>query len=126
MSTGTVLVVEDDEDVRDTVSFVLRRAGHRVVEARHGREALEHILAHGAPDLILLDMNMPVMNGHELARELRARSSVVPIVVFTAAHDAQRSAEEIGAAGFIGKPFDVTDLVAAVEHHLAQSVARMS
>jgi CheY-like chemotaxis protein len=113
------LVVEDDEDVLETVAFILRRAGHEVIEADNGLRALERMAVHGLPDLILLDMNMPVMNGWELARQMRARELWrVPVVVFTAAHDAQRSADEIGAAGFLGKPFDLQDLVATVERYL--------
>jgi CheY-like chemotaxis protein len=116
-----LLIVEDDEDVRDTVGLILRRAGHEVVAAEHGRDALALIVAHGLPDLILLDMNMPIMNGWEFARELRAQKLWrVPVVVLTAAHDAQRSAREIGAAGFLGKPFELQDLVATVERVLAQ------
>jgi two-component system phosphate regulon response regulator PhoB len=115
----TVLVVEDEEDLLETVTFILRRAGYEVIEADNGLHALERIAANGLPDLILLDMNMPVMNGWELARQMRARELWrVPVVVFTAAHDAQRSADEIGAAGFLGKPFDLEELVATVTRHL--------
>jgi CheY-like chemotaxis protein len=115
----TVLVVDDDDDVLEAAAFILRRAGYEVIEADNGLRALERIAAHGLPDLILLDMNMPVMNGWELARQMRARELWrVPVVVFTAAHDAQRSADEIGAAGFLGKPFELQDLVATVERHL--------
>jgi DNA-binding response OmpR family regulator len=67
-------------------------------------------------------MNMPLMNGWEFARALRERDlQRVPILVLTAAHDARRCAEEIGAAGFIGKPFDLDTLVAAVAYHLARA-----
>jgi CheY-like chemotaxis protein len=115
-----LLVVEDDEDVRDSVAFILRRAGHQVIEAEHGRDALSFIVAHGLPDLIILDMNMPIMDGWEFARELRARNLWrVPVVVLTAAHDAQRSASEIGAVGFLGKPFELQDLVVTVERLVA-------
>ena len=115
----TVLVVEDDTDLREVVAFAIRRDGRRIVEAENGQEALEHIVANGVPDLILLDMNMPTMNGWELARELRDRGLwTSPVIVLTAAHDAQRSAAEIGAAGFLGKPFDVRTLIATVERYL--------
>jgi CheY-like chemotaxis protein len=124
MSRRRVLLVEDDEDIRDAVAYILRREGHEVLEASHGGEALDRILAHGQPDLILLDMNMPVMNGWELAAELKRRAlTASPIVVLTAAHDAQRSAVEIGAAGFIGKPFSLEDLVTLTAAHLAGGAA---
>jgi CheY-like chemotaxis protein len=121
VSQTTLLIVEDDEDIRDAIAFILRHAGHEVLEVGHGREALDLIASRGLPDLILLDMNMPIMNGWEFARELRARDgSRVPVVVITAAHDAQRSAEEIGAVGFIGKPFELEALVSTIERHLVR------
>jgi CheY-like chemotaxis protein len=114
----TLLLVEDDEDLRDVVRDALQNDTRRVIEAEHGREALELIAKNGLPDLILLDMNMPVMNGWQFAKELRDRQLQVPVVVLTAAHDAMRSAQEIGAAGFLGKPFDMSSLYSVVDHHL--------
>lgn len=119
MSPQAVLVVEDDEDVRDAVAYVLGSAGYEVREASNGRDALDVIVARGLPDLILLDMNMAIMNGWEFAGELKRRGlRTCPIVVLTAAHDAQRSAEEIGAVAFIGKPFELEALVNAVRRHI--------
>jgi CheY-like chemotaxis protein len=119
MSGATVLIVDDDDDLRETLVFILERAGYRAVQAAHGREALDYLLAGGRADLILLDMNMPVMDGWALVRELRARGlGACPVVVLTAAHDAQRSAEEVGAAGFIGKPFELETLVDTVRRHV--------
>lgn len=121
MSRGsTLLVIDDDQDMREILSYSLQRPGWRVVEAEHGAAALDYIAANGLPDLILLDMNMPVMNGWQFARELRARNLWhVPVLVITAAHDAARSASEIGASGFIGKPFDRRSLIGTVEKLLA-------
>ena len=114
----TVLVVDDDADLREVIAHAIQADDVRVVEAAHGGEALDYVLACGAPDLILLDMNMPVMNGWELAAELTARGlSSTPIIVLTAAHDAQKSAREVGAAGFLGKPFELRALRSAVERH---------
>jgi len=119
VSPQAVLVVEDDEDVRDAVAYVLGSAGYEVREASNGRDALDVIVARGLPDLILLDMNMAIMNGWEFAGELKRRGlRTCPIVVLTAAHDAQRSAEEIGAVAFIGKPFELEALVNAVRRHI--------
>lgn len=112
----TVLVVDDDDDLREVVVDALERQDLRVVEAADGHEALDYVEAHGLPDLILLDMNMPGMTGWQFAGELRARGlSHAPIIVITAAHDAERSAQEIGAAGFLGKPFDLRSLRSTVE-----------
>lgn len=65
---------------------------------------------------------MPIMNGWQFAKELRDRQLwCVPVVVLTAAHDALRSAEEIGAAGFLGKPFDMSSLYSVVDRHLNET-----
>jgi CheY-like chemotaxis protein len=118
----TLLLVEDDEDLRDVVRDALQNDARRVLEAEHGRDALELIDKHGLPDLILLDMNMPIMNGWQFAQELRDRQLWrVPVVVLTAAHDALRSAQEIGAAGFLGKPFDMSSLYSVVDRHLNET-----
>jgi CheY-like chemotaxis protein len=123
---STLLVVEDDFDLREVVTLSLARTGLRVVEAENGREALDYVLAHGVPDLILLDMNMPVMNGWDFARELRERGLWgAPVIILTAAHDASRFADEIGAAGFVGKPFEKKTLVSTVERILRPSALAM-
>jgi CheY-like chemotaxis protein len=120
----TILVVEDDEDLRGVVVHALRSTGRTLIEAEHGLAALEVIEGQGLPDLILLDMNMPIMNGWRFAQELRARGLWrVPVIVLTAAHDAARSAQDIGASDFLGKPFDLRALSAAVEKHLAHADA---
>lgn len=119
MRTGAarVLVVEDDPDLAALEAEVLKLRGHDVDVASNGREALE-AAERARPDLILLDMKMPVMNGREFADEYRRREpSTPPIVVVTAADDAQRRAAEVGASGWIAKPFDpetLLDKVAAL------------
>lgn len=118
----TILVVEDDRDVRETVTVVLEEL-YRVEEASNGREALELIGRRGLPDLILLDMRMPVMDGWRFAAELRARygSTAPPIVVMTAASDASSRAAEVHANGCLEKPFDIDRLLSVVRTFLALS-----
>jgi CheY-like chemotaxis protein len=114
--TGQVLVVDDDPAIREAVRDVLEAAGIQVATAQDGAEALQHVLA-DPPSLVLLDMRMPVMDGWHFARALRERGLALPVVVMTAAADARRWAEEIGARGYVAKPFAVADLVSAVERH---------
>jgi len=119
---ATLLLVEDDEDLREVISLALDRDTRRVVTAEHGLAALEHILTYGLPDLILLDMNMPTMSGWQLAEELSTRGLWrVPVIVLTASHDAKRSAQEIGATGYLGKPFEMAVLAAAVDRLLREA-----
>jgi CheY-like chemotaxis protein len=114
-----ILVAEDDADIRALVSDVLADAGHIVAAAPNGLAALD-LAAAQPPDLILLDMQLPVMDGWEFAKRYReAPPPHAPIVVLTAAPDARRRAAEVGAAGFVGKPFDPQQLVALVERYAA-------
>ena len=110
----TVLVVDDDVDLLKMVEILLQGEGYRVVLAEEGQEALSKI-DEEMPDMILLDMKMPGMDGWEFAREFHARyDHAIPIVVFTAAEDARKRAEEIGAVSWVGKPFDLDTLLEAV------------
>lgn len=109
-----VLVVDDEPDIRATVSAMLEIEGYDVDEAANGADAL-HAVERRAPDLILLDMRMPVLDGWGFAHELRQRGHEMPIVVMTAARDAARWAGEIAASAFVAKPFGFDDLITAVE-----------
>ncbi len=112
-----VLVVEDDADLLALEEMILLDAGYRVRTARDGRAALDRI-GEEMPAVVLLDMRMPGMNGWEFAREFHARHGrAAPIVVVTAAENARARAEEIGAEGFLAKPFDIEDIVRAVERY---------
>src|SRR5437588_8956648 len=105
-----ILEVEDEPSLRELVAEVLGMVGYSVETAVNGQEALEKI-ERTHPALILLDMRMPVLDGWGVARKLRERGNQIPIVVMTAAQSAQRWAEEIGADGFLGKPFEIDDLI---------------
>ena len=113
---GTVLVVDDDTSILDTVSSILAGEGYDVVSASSGQEALDAV-ALKRPLLILLDMRMPVMDGWAVARALRGRGISVPIIVMTAAESAQRWADEVGAEGYLAKPFGLDELLATVERY---------
>jgi len=109
-----VLVVDDEPDIRATVSAMLEIEGHAVREAANGALALLAV-EEELPDLVLLDMRMPVLDGWGFAAELRRRGHRVPIVVMTAARDAARWAGEVAAAAFVAKPFGYDELMRAVE-----------
>lgn len=115
-----VLVVDDEPDIRATVSAMLEIEGYAVEMASNGADALAAVET-DVPDLILLDMRMPVLDGWGFASELRRRGHEVPIVVMTAARDAARWAAEIAAAAFVSKPFRYDDLIGAVERARPES-----
>jgi CheY-like chemotaxis protein len=114
MNTPLVLVVDDDPDILDAICDILDAEGYRVSRARHGQEALEQV-EFARPDIILLDLMMPVMDGVAFSQALRQRPRVsdIPIVVISADGNPQRAAS-VGAAGYLAKPFDIEALLAQV------------
>lgn len=110
-----VLVVDDGEENRELVRVVLEASGLTVIEADNGAEALERV-AREAPDLVLMDVQMPVMDGYTATRLLRERGCTLPVLALTA--NAMKGYErEIEAAGFTGhltKPVDIDALLAAL------------
>lgn len=113
---STVLVIEDDSALRALVVLLLERGGYSTTTAANGREGLERVET-AMPDLILLDMRMPVMSGAEFAAAYQSRyadQSKAPIVVMTAAEHAASRAKEIGAQAFLAKPFMNNELLQVV------------
>ena len=110
-----VLVIDDDRELAEFEARLLAGKGHRVVTAGDGVEALLCI-EREMPDVILLDMRMPVMDGRAFAREYHARYRArAPIVVTTASEDPERCALAIGAEAWLAKPFGFHDLLEAVD-----------
>jgi DNA-binding response OmpR family regulator len=113
-----LLVVDDDQDLLTLMTLILEPAGYSVETASNGQEALNRI-AMRMPDLILLDMLMPVMSGWDFAVHFRRLYGFrVPIIVITAAESARRRARDIGADGYISKPFDIDHMLAVIHDHL--------
>lgn len=111
---GRVLVVDDDEGIREFVGMALADEGYEVVLASHGADALELARQH-PPAIILLDMRMPIMDGWEFARTYRQRPGPhAPIIVITAARDADERAAQIAAEAVLAKPFQLADLLSVV------------
>jgi DNA-binding response OmpR family regulator len=109
-----ILVVDDDPMLRDAVVLALLVQGYPVREAADGSEALK-LIEKSHPSLVVLDMQMPVLDGWGLTHELKAKSLDPPVLAMTAGPDPERAAQEIGAAGFLQKPFGLADLLAKVE-----------
>jgi CheY-like chemotaxis protein len=116
-SSLLILIVDDDEDLRILAGSMLTRSGHRILNAASGEEGLG-MIASRQPDLVLLDLNMPGMNGFEMLRQLRATEAgrSVPVVVLTAHGDENnaRGSFELGAVDFLPKPFTAPQLDARV------------
>jgi DNA-binding response OmpR family regulator len=109
-----LLVVDDDPRVRQTIQWTLEDEGYVVLTAADGREALECAAAR-RPDLIVLDITLPVLDGFEVARALRAaHGEMPPILAITADGQAQAKAERVGAYTYVRKPFEIDALLSAV------------
>jgi signal transduction histidine kinase/CheY-like chemotaxis protein len=116
VSDAPILVVDDDPSILAVVAEILDFEGYSVETAEDGAAAIQAI-ERQRPSLVLLDMRMPVLDGWGFARTLDQRGVRLPIVVMTAAQDAQRWADEIGAAGYLAKPFEMPDLLTTVARH---------
>jgi putative two-component system response regulator len=116
---STILVADDEPNVRDVIRLMLAEEGHRLVFAENGAEAFEKAYEL-VPDLILLDVMMPKMDGYEVCRKLRSEPTVaqVPIIMITALGDTASRIRGInsGADDFISKPFDFAELTAKIRN----------
>ncbi len=108
------LVVEDDPDQRLLVSMLLKHNGVEVISVEDGFHALEAVAA-APPDVIVLDLNLPLVDGRDVLADLRQQSLATPVVVVSGAPDARERAQALGANAVVAKPFDVADLLATVE-----------
>ena len=116
---GTILVADDDPDIRDILKDTLNSLGARVVTAANGQECLDRAET-DAPDLILLDIEMPIKNGLEVLKELRQRGSEMSVIMITAYGTIERAVQAMkqGAYDFITKPFELDHVAVVVEKAL--------
>ena len=116
-----VLVVDDDPDILEALSEILEAEGFEIRRARNGKEALER-LEPEPPQLILLDLMMPVMDGWEFAQRMRQKPNAakIPLIVLSADRNVGSKATDIGAVGHLAKPFELNDLLDMVRRSLSQ------
>ena len=121
MGTATILVVDDERKIRDTVRSYLEREGYAVLVADTGQRALE-TLERARPDLLVLDLMLPDLSGEEVARAVRSHSSL-PIIMLTAkaTEDDRVTGLRLGADDYLVKPFSPRELIARVEAVLRRS-----
>src|SRR6202167_3506405 len=120
----TILIVDDETNLRKTLATILRGRGYSILEASDGSEALE-LLRDATPDLVFTDWKMPEIGGEEVLRYMRrdARLSAIPVIVITAFGSSHSAIEAVrlGAYDFITKPFDLQDISLTAERALAHS-----
>jgi len=123
MSTQpTVLIVEDDVHIAQVLVFMLERQHYKVIHAADGRAAVQHILSSPVPDLVLLDVMLPYVDGFEILGLIRAQSGweAVPVLMLTAKSTERDTvrALDAGASDFIIKPFQPLELLARLRRYL--------
>ena len=111
----TVLIVEDEKNIVDILRFNLQREKYKTLEAYDGAEGLKQART-GSPDLILLDVMLPKMNGFDVCKTLREEGNNVPVIILTAREEESDKVMglEIGADDYITKPFSMRELIARV------------
>ena len=123
---ANILIVEDDPDILSSLAEVIREAGFDVETAANGYQALSRLETH-APDLILLDLMMPLMDGWkflETARQRFPSRLTTPVVLLSAVHNLADEAHRLGVTAFLAKPFDLEDVV-RVAHRFTQRRAEL-
>lgn len=112
---GSVLIVEDDEDIRAAMAELLESEGFEVAVASNGQEGLEVLSQMVPPCLVLLDLMMPVMNGEDFLRHVRQNpeQNEIPIIIVTASGRSPLP----GTQGILKKPFEISDLFSTVNLH---------
>jgi CheY-like chemotaxis protein len=126
---ATILVAEDEKDIRELISITMRLAGYKVWTANDGLEALE-LAPQVQPDLILMDVRMPKMTGYEACKAMKEMPETkdIPIVFLSAkGQEAEiKQGLEVGAVAYVLKPFAPTDLTSQIEELLAKFAGRES
>lgn len=116
--TKRVLLAEDEPNIVESLTFLLERAGFEVAVESDGRQALQTVLTN-TPDILILDVMLPELDGYEILRQLRAdrRAETLPVLMLTAKgqREDRETALECGADLFITKPFSNSEIVSAVK-----------
>lgn len=117
----SILIVDDDAGIRQLVTLFLEHKGYQAVSVANGLEALNH-LQHSQPELILLDLMMPVMDGAGFlhTQQQDPQLAVIPVVVMSAAENIQAQTPKLSANSYLPKPIDFDALIALVEQHCSQ------
>jgi len=127
MAAATILIVDDEADIRDVLALVLRDAGYRVLAAADGEAAIG-LARENAVQLALVDLKMPGIDGHETLLRLKAIHPALPVVIATgcASTDVEMRSLDQGAFDCLWKPFDLQELLKLVSRALGSGQARLA
>lgn len=125
MDKKTILIVHDEPDILRLTSLRLKKLGFDVITAVDGREAV-HVVKSKKPDLILLDLALPLLSGDEVCKKIKNNEKLkhIPIILFTASSNTMTAekAKRFGADDYIVKPFDPDELSAKIDNALTEKV----
>ena len=120
MNKKRILLVDDEPDLVRITSYRLQKAGYVILVAESGTQGLQ-LAQRERPDLILLDLNLPYMNGYDVCRALKTDPNLknIPIIVFSASSESiKEKSEEIGASAYIVKPFEISNLLETISKYI--------
>lgn len=114
-----ILLVEDDDDIRETLAELLGERGYEVIAVTNGRDAIAELRSSSAPCLIILDLMMRVMDGWQFRAQQMAdqKLSAIPVVVLSGIPDARQHAINLKAVDYLGKPLDLDRLYKTIEQY---------
>lgn len=115
-----IQIIEDDEDIRDVIEFILQESEYEVNVASNAKE-FKINLFNTLPDLIVMDVRLPDGNGLQLCRQLKQSIETrhIPVIIISAHATAEEASKQAFADDFISKPFDLEELIKRIEYHLA-------
>jgi CheY-like chemotaxis protein len=118
-NSATILLIDDEDEMREALAEVLEDEGHIVAQAREGKMGLEYLRSNPHPKLILLDFMMPVMNGEEFCAHLNQDPNLnsLPVVLVTAASIAAKTLETMKVSGLVHKPIRIEDFLNLVKKY---------
>ena len=120
-----ILLIDDDPLTRESISMILAAAGYCVAVANNGADALQRLHGHWRPDLILLDLAMPVLDGRHfrLQQQQDPALASIPVLIFSGTGEAEQEAAALGAAGCLHKPVEAGMLLETIRHCWAKEAA---
>jgi CheY-like chemotaxis protein len=126
--TKSIMIVEDDYDVRDALVQVLEYEGYQVASAANGQEAIDRLRDGASPSLILLDLMMPVMDGRQFrARQMEDPSlAAIPVIIISADGRVDQKAAAMGVAAYLKKPIEVDNLLDLIARYCGAAPAAVS